>query len=111
MLTNLFINGCSFLTPRPKDGVHTHSGLELATLMDLKVATNLAMGGRGNERISFTTKFINFSSIITCLSERFFTIKTFINSSSGSFIFASRQFFDREIKSFNYRGWTRREIN
>ena len=40
MLTNLFINGCSFLTPRPKDGVHTHSGLELATLMDLKVATN-----------------------------------------------------------------------
>ena len=56
MLTNLFINGCSFLTPRPKDGVHTHSGLELATLMDLKVATNLAMGGRGNEHISFTTK-------------------------------------------------------
>ena len=56
MLTNLFINGCSFLTPRPKDGVDTHSGIELSNLMNLKLKSNLAMGGRGNERISFTTK-------------------------------------------------------
>jgi hypothetical protein len=55
-VSKLFLNGCSFLTPRPKDGVDTHYGVELATLMDLKIATNLAMGGRGNERISFTTK-------------------------------------------------------
>tara|TARA_R100000030_G_scaffold59463_1_gene44728 strand:+ start:15709 stop:16380 length:672 start_codon:yes stop_codon:yes gene_type:complete len=56
MLTNMFINGCSFLTPRPKDGVHTHAGIELASLLDMDIKSNLAMGGRGNERISFTTK-------------------------------------------------------
>ena len=56
MPTKLFINGCSFLTTRPKDGVNTHCGHELGKLMQLESETNLAMGGRGNDRISFTTK-------------------------------------------------------
>ena len=49
MLSSLFINGCSFLTTRPKDNVHTHCGLELAKLMDLEVAVNMAGGGRGSK--------------------------------------------------------------
>ena len=56
MLTNLFINGCSFLTYRPKDNVNTHCGLELAKLMDLDVAVNLAGGGRGSKRMMWTTR-------------------------------------------------------
>ena len=56
MLTNLFINGCSFLTYRPKDNVNTHCGLELATLMELDVAVNLAGGGRGSKRMMWTTR-------------------------------------------------------
>src|SRR5210317_842027 len=56
MLTNLFINGCSFLTTRPKDNVHTHCGLELAKLMELDVAVSLAGGGRGSKRMMWTTR-------------------------------------------------------
>jgi hypothetical protein len=56
MLTNMFINGCSFLTTRPRDNVHTHCGLELAKLMELNVAVNLAGGGRGSKRMMWTTR-------------------------------------------------------
>jgi len=55
-VSKLFINGCSFLTFRPKQGVDTHCGVELAKKMDLEIAVNLAGGGRGNKRTSFTTK-------------------------------------------------------
>jgi|TARA_B110001454_G_scaffold60240_1_gene58879 hypothetical protein len=53
---HIFINGCSFLTIRSKDDILTHTGLELAKFMDLPIAESLAAGGRGNKRISFTTK-------------------------------------------------------
>ena len=53
---HIFINGCSFLTNRAKEGVLTHTGLELSKLMELDIAESLAAGGRGNRRISFTTK-------------------------------------------------------
>ena len=56
MLTDMFINGCSFLTTRPRDNVHTHCGLELAKLMELDVAVNLAGGGRGSKRMMWTTR-------------------------------------------------------
>ena len=56
MPSNLFINGCSFLTTRPKDNVHTHCGLELAKLMGLEVAVSLAGGGRGSKRMMWTTR-------------------------------------------------------
>ena len=56
MLTKLFINGCSFLTTRPRDNVHTHCGDELAKLMGLDVAVNLANGGRGSKRMMWTTR-------------------------------------------------------
>ena len=52
----MFINGCSFLTTRPRDNVHTHCGLELAKLMELNVAVNLAGGGRGSKRMMWTTR-------------------------------------------------------
>ena len=51
----LFSNGCSFLTPRPKDGVHTFTSKILAEGYGMELC-NLAMGGRGNLRISFSTK-------------------------------------------------------
>jgi len=51
----LFSNGCSFLGPRPKDDVHNFVTKDLAQMYD-DVLVNLAMGGRGNDRISFTTK-------------------------------------------------------
>jgi hypothetical protein len=54
-MSKLFSNGCSFLTPRPKDGVETFVSRELAEAYRLQL-TNLAMGGRGNARISFSTK-------------------------------------------------------
>ena len=54
-MNKLFSNGCSFLTPRPKDGVETFVSKELAGLYGLDLA-NIAMGGRGNSRISFSTK-------------------------------------------------------
>ena len=54
-MSKLFSNGCSFLTPRPKDGVETFVSRELAEAYGLQL-TNLAMGGRGNDRIGFTTK-------------------------------------------------------
>ncbi len=56
MLTSLFINGCSFLTFRPRDGVNTHCGIELSKLMELDVAVNLAGGGRGSKRLMWTTR-------------------------------------------------------
>jgi hypothetical protein len=55
-MTKLFINGCSFLTFRPKDKVNTHCGEELAKLMGIDVAINLAVGGRGNKRLLWTTR-------------------------------------------------------
>ena len=54
-MSKLFSNGCSFLTPRPKDGVNTFVTQILAEQYNLQLF-NLAMGGRGNDRISFTTK-------------------------------------------------------
>lgn len=51
----LFSNGCSFLTPRPKDGVDTYVAEILAGFYKDDLY-NMAMGGRGNDRISFTTK-------------------------------------------------------
>jgi len=51
----LFSNGCSFLGPRPKDGVDTFTTRILAEQYNMELH-NLAMGGRGNDRISFTTK-------------------------------------------------------
>jgi hypothetical protein len=54
-MSKLFSNGCSFLTPRPKDGVETFVTQELAEAYGLQL-NNLAMGGRGNARISFSTK-------------------------------------------------------
>ena len=51
----LFSNGCSFLTSRPKDGVDTFTTKILAEKYDMPLI-NFAMGGRGNYRISFTTK-------------------------------------------------------
>ena len=54
--TKMFINGCSFLTYRPRDGVNTHCGIELAKAMDLDVAVNLANGGRGSKRLMWTTR-------------------------------------------------------
>ena len=54
--THIFINGCSFLTFRPKDNIMTHAGLELEKLMDLQRGGHLAAGGRGNRRTSITTK-------------------------------------------------------
>ena len=51
----LFSNGCSFLTSRPKDGVDTFTTKILAEKYDMPLV-NFAMGGRGNDRISFTTK-------------------------------------------------------
>ena len=51
----LFSNGCSFLGNRPKDGVDTFTTKILAEQYNMELH-NLAMGGRGNDRISFTTK-------------------------------------------------------
>ena len=51
----LFSNGCSFLTPRPKDGVDTFTSKILAEGYGMELC-NLSMGGRGNLRISFSTK-------------------------------------------------------
>ena len=51
----IFSNGCSFLTPRPKDGVDTFVSDIIAKEYKCEL-TNLAMGGRGNDRISFSTK-------------------------------------------------------
>ncbi len=57
--TRLFINGCSFLTTRPRKGVDTHCGQELAKLMGLDVVaynTQMANGGRGHKRLYWTTR-------------------------------------------------------
>ena len=51
----LFSNGCSFLTPRPKDGVDTFTTKIIAENYGMDLV-NLAMGGRGNTRIGFSTK-------------------------------------------------------
>ena len=44
------------MTYRPRDGVDTHCGIELAKAMDLDVAVNLANGGRGSKRLMWTTR-------------------------------------------------------
>ena len=54
--THIFINGCSFLAYRPKDDIMTHAGIELQKLMNLKHGGAIAGGGRGNKRLSVTTK-------------------------------------------------------
>ena len=54
--THIFINGCSFLTYRSRDGIMTHAGKELEKLMGLARGGHLAGGGRGNKRVSITTK-------------------------------------------------------
>ena len=54
-MSKLLSNGCSFLTPRNKDGVETFTTKILADNYGLSLI-NLAMGGRGNTRISFSTK-------------------------------------------------------
>jgi hypothetical protein len=51
----LFSNGCSFLTPRPKDGVDTFTSKIIAEKYNMELS-NIAMGGRGNVRISFSSK-------------------------------------------------------
>tara|TARA_Y100001938_G_scaffold151172_1_gene246867 strand:+ start:9969 stop:10634 length:666 start_codon:yes stop_codon:yes gene_type:complete len=51
----MFSNGCSFLAMRPKDNVMTFTSKILAEDYGMDLV-NLAMGGRGNIRISFTTK-------------------------------------------------------
>ena len=51
----LFSNGCSFLTTRPKDGVDTFTSKIIAEHYGMELY-NLAMGGRGNDRLCFTTK-------------------------------------------------------
>jgi len=51
----LFSNGCSFLTPRPKDGVDTFTTKIIAEHYGMDLS-NIAMGGRGNVRISFSSK-------------------------------------------------------
>ena len=51
----LLSNGCSFLTLRNKDGVETFTTKILADNYNIELC-NLAMGGRGNTRISFSTK-------------------------------------------------------
>jgi|TARA_B100000029_G_scaffold514076_1_gene615565 hypothetical protein len=55
-VSKIFINGCSFLTFRPRDNVNTHCGIELAKLMQLAVEVNLAGGGRGSKRLMWTTR-------------------------------------------------------
>ena len=46
-------------------------------------------------------KSINFLSKVICLSDKFLSIKANINSSSGLSIFAKRQFFVLDLRSFN----------
>jgi hypothetical protein len=54
-MIKLLSNGCSFLTTRPRDGVDTFVTKILSENYNLELI-NLAMGGRGNNRISFSTK-------------------------------------------------------
>jgi|TARA_B110000091_G_C13659740_1_gene409028 hypothetical protein len=54
-MSKIFSNGCSFLTPRPKDGVDTFVSKIIAENYNEELF-NIAMGGRGNTRISFSTK-------------------------------------------------------
>ena len=54
-MNKIFSNGCSFLTPRPKDGVDSFVSDIIAKNFRYDLV-NLAMGGRGNDRISFSTK-------------------------------------------------------
>ena len=55
--THIFTNGCSFITKRPKEGVDTHVGIELAKLMKLKEARHFGAGGRGNKGSVSLLKF------------------------------------------------------
>ena len=61
MHKHLLVNGCSFNTPNPKGDVPSFAGKMVAKHLDLNL-TNLARGGRGNDRIVVTTKihFENF---------------------------------------------------
>jgi hypothetical protein len=54
-MTKLFSNGCSFLTSRPKNHVDTFVTEILSKEYQLPLE-NYAKGGRGNDRVSFTTK-------------------------------------------------------
>ena len=49
--THIFINGCSFLTYRSKDGIMTHAGKELEKLMRVEIIEDL------NKKIILYLKF------------------------------------------------------
>ncbi len=51
----IFSNGCSFLGPRPKDGIETYTTKVIADTWKVPLIDSAA-GGRGNDRICFTTK-------------------------------------------------------
>ena len=51
----IFSNGCSFLGPRPKDGIETYTTKVIADNWQVPLIDSAA-GGRGNDRICFTTK-------------------------------------------------------
>jgi len=51
----LFSNGCSFLNNRSNEGVDTYTTKILAEAYNIPLC-NFALAGRGNDRISFTTK-------------------------------------------------------
>jgi len=51
----IFSNGCSFLGPRPKDGIETYTTKVIADAWQVPLVDSAA-GGRGNDRICFTTK-------------------------------------------------------
>ena len=52
----IFSNGCSFLGPRPKDGIETYTTKVIADAWNVPLIDSAA-GGRGNDRICFTTKY------------------------------------------------------
>jgi len=55
MLEHIFVNGCSFNTPNPKAKIGLFVGSLISDHYNCKL-TNFARGGRGNHRISVTTK-------------------------------------------------------
>ena len=55
-VSKLFINGCSFLTFRPKDNVHTHCGLELAKLIGDLLNKPVHVGPKGKNPLHALSK-------------------------------------------------------
>ena len=58
----IFSNGCSFLGPRPKDGIETYTTKVIADAWQVPLVDSAA-GGRGNDRICFTTKLFTHGSL------------------------------------------------